>query len=103
LVLKDDKGYGMMVKGSPLLSFSALHYSQEDFDREKRDGSHTIDLEKKEEIFLNVDLEQMGVGGDNSWGARTHANYSIRAEPMEFWYVLIPLSPGDDYWEKANH
>ena len=102
LVLKDKEGYGLMIAGSPLLSFSALHYSQDDLDREERDGYHTIDLEKKEEIFLNIDLEQMGVGGDNSWGARTHAEYTIKAETKEFWYVLKPVSPGDNLWEKAK-
>ena len=44
----------------------------------------------------------MGVGGDNSWGARTHAAYTIKAEPKEFWFVLKPVSPGDNYWEKAK-
>ena len=58
----------MGIKGSPLFDFSALHYSQDDLDREQRDGAHTIDLEKSDQVFLNVDLKQMGVGGDDSWG-----------------------------------
>mgnify|MGYP001822288971 CR=1 FL=1 len=27
-------------------------------------------------VTLNLDLQQMGVGGDTSWGARTHPEYT---------------------------
>jgi len=91
LILSDGKGNGIMITGSPTIDFSALHYSQEQLDREVRDGAHTIDLEKSEKVFLNVDWKQMGVGGDNSWGARTHAEYVLRAEPMKYSYKISPL------------
>ena len=91
LTLSDGKGNGLMIKGSPTIDFSALHYSQDQLDREVRDGAHTIDLEKSEKVFLNVDWKQMGVGGDNSWGAQTHAEYLLRAEPMKYSYVISPL------------
>ena len=42
-------------------------------------------------MTLNVDWKQMGVGGDNSWGARTHVEYLLRAEPMKYSYVISPL------------
>jgi beta-galactosidase len=93
LVLKDDRGYGLKVRGQPTVDFSALHYSQEDLDREKRDGTHTIDLHRSEKVFLNVDWKQMGMGGDNAWGARPHAEYTLRAVPMEYSYVLSPVVP----------
>jgi len=93
LVLKDDRGYGLKVRGGPLVDFSALHYSQEELDREQRDGTHTTDLEKSEKVFLNVDWKQMGVGGDNAWGARTHAEYTLRAVPMQYSYLLSPVFP----------
>jgi len=91
LTLSDGKGNGLMIKGSPTIDFSALHYSQDQLDREVRDGAHTIDLEKSDKVFLNVDWKQMGVGGDNSWGAQTHAEYLLRAEPMKYSYVISPL------------
>ncbi len=93
LVLKDDRGYGLKVRGAPLVDFSALHFSQEELDREKRDGTHTTDLEKSGKVFLNVDWKQMGVGGDNSWGARPHAEYTLRAVPMQYSYLLSPVFP----------
>ena len=93
LMLMDDEGYGLMVKGRPAVDFSALHYSLEQLDREQRDGAHASLLEKSDRVFLNVDWKQMGVGGDNSWGARTHAEYTLRARPMEYSYVLSPVVP----------
>jgi len=93
LMLTSSDGAGIMIKGSPTIDFSALHYSRDELDREKRDGTHTTDLEKSEKVFLNVDWKQMGVGGDNSWGARTHAEYTLRAVPMEYSYVISPVVP----------
>jgi beta-galactosidase len=91
LTLTNKDGHGIMIKGSPTVDFSALHFSQDQLDREVRDGAHTIDLVKSEKVFLNVDWKQMGVGGDNAWGAPTHAEYVLRAVPMEYSYVISPL------------
>jgi beta-galactosidase len=91
LTLTNRDGHGIMIKGSPTIDFSALHFSQDQLDREVRDGAHTIDLERSENIFLNVDWKQMGVGGDNAWGARTHVEYVLPAVPMEYSYIISPL------------
>jgi beta-galactosidase len=91
LTLTNSDGHGIMIKGSPTVDFSALHYPQGQLDREQRDGAHTIDLVKLKNVYLNVDWKQMGVGGDNSWGAPTHAEYILRAVPMEYSYVISPL------------
>jgi len=91
LSLSDGKGNGIKITGSPRIDFSALHYSLDQLDREKRDGAHTIDLERADEVFLNVDWKQMGVGGDNAWGAKAHAQYLILAEPIKYSYMISPL------------
>jgi len=90
LSLTNSEGRGILIKGSPHFDFSALHYSQDDLDREVRDGAHPTDLEKSEKVFLNVDWMQMGVGGDNSWGARTHAAYVLPPGPIEYSFVIVP-------------
>ena len=91
LALTNSKGTGLGIKGIPLVDFSALHYSQDDLDREVRDGAHTIDLERSESVFLNVDWKQMGVGGDDSWGARTHSPYLIPCGPLKYSFIIVPL------------
>ena len=91
LVLSDGKGNGIRITGSPVIDFSALPFPQDQLDREVRDGAHTIDLKRTGQVYLNVDWKQMGVGGDNAWGAPVHAEYKLRAQPMEYSYMISPL------------
>ncbi len=63
------------------VGFNAWPYSQESLEKAK----HQWDLKDEGEITVNVDAVQMGVGGDNSWGARPHdddmlkkGKYSLR-------------------------
>ncbi len=91
LTLTNSEGKGVGIMGVPLFDFSALHYSQDDLDREVRDGAHTIDLERSDKVFLNVDWKQMGVGGDDSWGARTHASYVLSPGPLKYSFIIVPL------------
>jgi beta-galactosidase len=99
LVLRNREGAGMMVKGEPQLCFSALHFTNEDLTREQRDGMHTIDLNQRNEVFLNVDHAQMGVGGDDSWGARTLAKYSIPFRNYGYSFILKLIDREENSWD----
>jgi beta-galactosidase len=87
---------GIMAVGMPVLSLSALHYSIEELTQQSRGSKHTIDLKQRDITFLNLDLKQRGVGGDNSWGAKPHAPYCIPAQSYSFQFRLSPFSEGDD-------
>jgi beta-galactosidase len=50
---------------------------------------------KGRSITVNLDLKQMGVGGDNSWGARPHEPYTLPATSYAYSFRLTPLS-GDE-------
>lgn len=59
-----------------LLSFSAHHQLNSDFDEgEKKIQRHTFDVPHRNIVNVNIDYKQMGVGGDDSWGARPHEEY----------------------------
>jgi beta-galactosidase len=81
----------------PLLSVSAHHFTVEDFDpgQEKRQR-HTFHLRPRDLVTLNLDYKQMGVGGDDSWGARTHPEYMLPVR--NYWYAfrLRPFSAAED-------
>ena len=47
-------------------------------------------------VFLNIDLGQMGVGGDNSWGAQTHWQYRLTARKYEYTFRIHPVTKEDD-------
>jgi len=42
-------------------------------------------------VNLNIDSEQMGVGGINSWNALPLPQYRIKAKDMTFEYKISPL------------
>ena len=53
--------------------FNAWPYSQLSLERAK----HQWELDVEGEITVNIDAAQMGVGGDDSWGARPHKEHML--------------------------
>ncbi len=45
-------------------------------------------------MTLDLDYAQMGLGGDTSWGARVHPEYSLPAGPYAYRVRLVPFGPG---------
>lgn len=87
VALTNDKGMGLLAVGMPLLSVSAHNFIIDDFDPGlKKRQRHTYHLKKRELVTLNLDYKQMGVGGDNSWGARPHNEYTLY--PKEYSYSI---------------
>ncbi len=102
ITLSDDSGRGIMLKGIPRICFSALHFTNEDLSRESRDGMHTTDLIPRKDIFINVDLAQMGVGGDNTWGARPLAKYCLPFGEYNYSFIFKIIDTGIDFWDAYN-
>ena len=46
-------------------------------------------------VALNLDWKQMGVGGDTSWGAPIHPEYTLPAKPYTYSFRLRPFSTKD--------
>lgn len=92
LRLTNEQGKGLLISGAPDFGFSALHQPIEDFDPGlEKAQRHTTDIVKKPHVFLNVDYKQTGVGGDNSWGERTHEEYTLFPGLHKYSYVLKPV------------
>lgn len=96
LALVNEKGAGLLVTGLPMISFSALHYTDEDLTRENRGSLHLTDVTPNEFVALNVDYKQTGVGGDNSWGAKALPKYTLEPREYRYGFRLTPLRSGDD-------
>jgi beta-galactosidase len=96
VALTNAQGIGLLAVGMPLLNVSAHHFTIEDFDPglEKRQR-HTFHLEKQDLVTLNLDHRQMGVGGDTSWGARTHPEYTLPVRAYSYSMRLRPFSAPD--------
>jgi beta-galactosidase len=98
--LTNEKGVGLLAVGLPDLSVNALHYTDEDLTSVDNDGrpSHLYEVQRREQVYLNLDWRQMGVGGDNSWGARTHPEFLIPSnQRCAYRFCLRPIdqSMGD--------
>ena len=70
--ITDNLGRGMEFIGKEL-SFSALPYTPHELEN----AMHSYELPPVYYTVVRVALQQMGVAGDDSWGARTHEEYLI--------------------------
>jgi len=97
LELQTDKNLVLRVTGQPDFCFSALHYTYDDMKGFKQGGKHIHDLEVKPFVDLNIDYRQMGVGGDDSWGARTHDEYTLPAKEYSYSFTMevVPVGQGN--------
>jgi len=93
VALTNGEGIGLFVAGAELMQVSAHHFKLEDFDPgPQKKQRHTSDLKKRDLVTLNIDHKHMGVGGDTSWGARVHPQYTIPAKEYSFKLVIRPFS-----------
>jgi len=85
----DANGKGLRFIGRSKICFSALEYTIEQLDRYKQAKQmHPEFLRKSDFIDLNIDYLQMGVGGDDSWGARTHPEYTISSGDYSYNFMI---------------
>ena len=68
----DRKGRGMLFAGDQM-EFSALPWTP----HEMENAAHPFELPEVHYTVVRVAAQQMGVGGDDSWGAKTHEEYLL--------------------------
>ena len=92
-----NRKIGLMAKGSPLFDGSVHQYPYEDLDYVPRGQKHgKLNLQQKDQVDWLIDLKQMGVGGDNSWGARPHDQYTLSPGNYDYSFMLVPFEVGTD-------
>ena len=89
MALTDDDGVGLIAVGMPTIDISAWPYTMADLEK----ATHVHELARRDTITVNLDYKQMGVGGDDSWGARTHPEYTLPAKPYKYSFRLRPYAP----------
>jgi beta-galactosidase len=103
----DSTGVEILAEG--LISFGVHHNRLQDFvppvkiaitsedgpDARKnsdRVNMHVNDIVPRDLISLDIDLGQMGVGGDDSWGKRTLMKYSLTENHYTYGFTIRPLT-----------
>ena len=94
VALRNAAGEGLLVTGEEPLSVSAWNFPMEDIEYrpsqvERRHGGSIV---KKDMVWLNIDHMQMGVGGDNTWGAQVHPEYTITPKEWKYSFTLQPIN-----------
>ena len=116
LALTDAQDAGILVAavGEPI-SFSVHHNRLEDFvpsvlvaaqDQPEggtpRENMHVNDIVPRPLVSLNIDYGQTGVGGDNSWGARTLPQYSLTQPSYGYGFRIQPVAGSLDVFVRRH-
>lgn len=101
LRITDSNGRGIRFEGQPLFSFAAMNYLHEDFESSGRLAGyrpdaklinrHISDVVPRDLVCVNIDYGQMGVGGDDSWGERTHPQYCLLEKEYNYSFRMVPV------------
>lgn len=76
----DNRGRGLLFSGEQM-NFSALPYTPHELEN----AAHPFELPKVHYTVIRASSAQMGVAGDDSWGAKTHPEYLLDvSKKMEF-------------------
>lgn len=87
VTLTDEAGGGWRVAGlSSLIDVSAHHFTAEDLTNAR----HTYELKRRDEITLNLDYAQCGLG-NASCGPGVLPQYLLTPKPLEFAVRIEPL------------
>ena len=89
LTLTNDAGKGLRIEGLQPLSFSALNAKTEDLDPGmNKKQQHPTDIRFRNEVYLNIDLKQKGLGGIDSWGAQPLNQYRLTDKQYSYSYII---------------
>ncbi|MCM1174551.1 MAG: DUF4981 domain-containing protein [Blautia sp.] len=85
--ITDRKGRGLLFTGDKM-NFSALPYTPHELENAR----HPFELPEAHYTYVRVSKQQMGVGGDDSWGAPVHPEYLIDvSKKLEFTFTFCGI------------
>jgi beta-galactosidase len=84
-----SKNKGILVVGEQPLSMSVWPYTEKNINEAK----HTYDLKNSGYLTLNIDLIQMGIGGNDSWSpvAAPLEKYQIPSKDYKYSFYITPF------------
>ena len=125
----DDAGRGIYIRADSIIGFNALKNSIEDFDAEEADAAyqwnnfsqeeiaarseaqarnrlrrqtHINDISPRNFVEVCIDMQQTGVGGYDSWGARPIPEATIFADRQYDWeFTVVPIDHKKELSQKS--
>ena len=91
LTTATGKSLQIVSQSQPTFSGSALHYTQKSLDEGiQKINRHSPDVDPALLTNVCIDLKQMGLACENSWGAWPLPEYMIPYQNYEFVFRLVP-------------
>lgn len=89
LTVSDNTQHGLtFTKVNAPFEMSVLPYSAYELEN----AMHMDELPNVRYTWVRIAAKQMGVGGDDSWGAKVHNEYRIKSdEPMKLEFIISQL------------
>ncbi|MFV0377721.1 MAG: glycoside hydrolase family 2 TIM barrel-domain containing protein [Mangrovibacterium sp.] len=86
------KTKGLLFVADSLLSMSAWPWTEANINAAK----HTNELTESGFLTLNIDLKQMGVGGNDTWSdvAQPEPQYQIKSGDYRYAFYVLPMNAG---------
>lgn len=93
LSITNNNGIGMFFQGCPRLNVSCWPFESEVLEPKQSNESnrHGAEIRMGDIVTVNIDYQQMGVGGDNSWGARVHPEYRLTEHEYYYSFWMYPF------------
>ncbi|MDA3930218.1 MAG: DUF4981 domain-containing protein [Prolixibacteraceae bacterium] len=90
LQLANNKNSGFFIDANKLLSTSVWPWSQENLETAR----HPYELDQSDNLTVNIDLIQTGVGGNNSWtdAAAPIEKYKVKPGDFAYRFSIKPIS-----------
>lgn len=86
--ITNSAGVGLRITGDQPLSFGALPYTCHELEA----AFHHYELPPVHKTVLSINHREMGVGGDDSWGAQPLAEYKIPAnQNYDYRFTIAPI------------
>ena len=93
--ITDSRGAGLLAVGNPTINFSAMRFTADELEQAR----HTCELKPRDEVVLNLDYAQNGIG-TASCGPAPWEQYLLRTKEFRFSVTLKPFS--EDKWSAAE-
>ena len=93
LTVTDEDGAGLMFYSDKAMSASALPYTPHEIENAR----HAYELPVSHHTIVRTLLSQMGVGGDDSWGAPVHPEFHLdNTKRLEFTVTFKGIKKQED-------
>ena len=90
MILSYQRNNGLtFTKINTPFEMSVLPYSAYELEN----AMHMDELPNVRYTWVRIAAKQMGVGGDDSWGAPVHDEYRIKSDkPMKLEFIISPIA-----------